>query len=159
MPPRRTPAERALEPDELRDLFRFRVALRRYLRWSEEQVVAAGLTPARHQLLLAVAGHDDPAGPTITDLADALLVRHHSAVGLIDRAAEAGLVERVADRARHRSVRVRLTDEGRHRLDAVTPMHRRELDRIAPHVEPLRDALHDVAPEPPPPRPPHERSR
>lgn len=79
--------------------------MKRYLHWSEEHAASAGLTPARHQLLLAIAGHDDPHGPTITQVAGYLLLRHHSAVGLIDRAEDAALVERVADPEHYRLVR------------------------------------------------------
>ena len=50
---------------------------------------AAGVTPARHQLLLAIGGHPDPAGPTIREMAGSLLVRHHRAVELVDRAGAA----------------------------------------------------------------------
>ena len=39
-------------------------ALRRFLHWSEEQAVAVGLTPAQHQLLLAIRGQ---AGPERAD--------------------------------------------------------------------------------------------
>ncbi|MCH7720116.1 MAG: hypothetical protein IH988_03880 [Planctomycetes bacterium] len=35
--------------------------LRRFLRWSEQQAKASGLTPAHHQLLLAIRGHQDRA--------------------------------------------------------------------------------------------------
>jgi predicted ArsR family transcriptional regulator len=66
---------------------------------SEEQSSTAGLTPAKHQLLLALRDHPDSAGTTIAEIADYLLLRHHSAVGLLDRAA-AGLIvrERAAQR-------------------------------------------------------------
>jgi len=46
-----------------------RTGLRRFLRWSERQARAVGLTPAKHQLLLAIKGHPDTAGPTIGELA------------------------------------------------------------------------------------------
>ena len=75
-------------------LLALRTGLRRFLHWSEHQARAAGITPAQHQLLLAIKGHPDPAGPTIGDVANYLVLRHHSAVGLIDRAATAGLVTR-----------------------------------------------------------------
>ena len=56
------------------------------MRWSEEAARTAGLTPALHQLLLAVRGARKPEGPTIGAVADALLVRHHTAVELAQRA-------------------------------------------------------------------------
>jgi hypothetical protein len=37
--------------------------------WSETQARAAGLTPAQHQLLVAIKGHPGSRHPTISDLA------------------------------------------------------------------------------------------
>jgi DNA-binding MarR family transcriptional regulator len=113
------------------DLLTLRTGLRRLERWSEQQAEAAGLTPAQHQLLLAIRGHSDPRGPTIGEVADYLLLRHHSAVGLIDRADAAGLVERVRDRDDHRLVRLRLSKVGAKRLDALSAQHLEELKRFA----------------------------
>src|SRR5919198_3816810 len=88
-------ATRSAPTDEdYRHLLELRTGLRRFLRWSEEQAQAAGVSPAQHQLLLAIRGHPDPRGPTIGDVAEYLLLRHHSAVGLVNRAQAAGLVER-----------------------------------------------------------------
>ena len=58
-----------LSDDEYRELLTFRTALRRFLHWSEEQATALGITPAQHQLLLAVRGHGGTAAPTIGDIA------------------------------------------------------------------------------------------
>jgi DNA-binding MarR family transcriptional regulator len=113
------------------DLLTLRTGMRRFLRWSEQQAEAAGLTPAQHQLLLAVRGHPDPRGPTIGEVADYLLLRHHSAVGLIDRADAAGLVMRARDPDDHRLVRLQLSAAGRKRLDALSAQHLEELQRLA----------------------------
>ena len=80
--------------EDYRRLLELRTGLRRFLRWSEQHAEAAGLTPAQHQLLLAIRGHDDPRGPTVGDVAGYLMLRHHSAVGLVDRAEKAGLITR-----------------------------------------------------------------
>jgi DNA-binding MarR family transcriptional regulator len=98
-----------LEQRHYERLLDFRTGLRRFLRWSADQAATAGVTPARHQLLLAIRGHPDPAGPTIRDVAGYLLVRHHSAVELVDRAVAAGLVERRQDGDDLRAVRLCLT--------------------------------------------------
>ncbi len=84
-----------LSDEDFAELLRFRDALRRFLRWSEARAKEAGLTPAQHQLLLAIRGHD--GDPTIGDVADHLLLRHHSVVELVDRAERGGLVHRLAD--------------------------------------------------------------
>ena len=83
--------------DEYENLLAFRTSLRQFLHWSHSQALAVGLTPAQHQLMVAVKGHPDGKGPAISDLAGYLLLRHHSAVELVGRAAAAGLVERYAD--------------------------------------------------------------
>jgi DNA-binding MarR family transcriptional regulator len=131
----------ALDHAEYERLLRFRTGLRRFLRWSAEQAAAAGLTPAQHQLLLAVRGHPDPRGPTVGDVAGYLLLRHHSAVELIDRAQAAGLLERHADRDDSRAVRLRLTRSGRKRLETLTTAHLEELARLEPELHSLWDGL------------------
>jgi DNA-binding MarR family transcriptional regulator len=118
--------------EDYETLLRFRTGLRRFLRWSEEQAREAGLTSAQHQLLLAVRGHPGPAGPTVGEVADYLVLRPHSTVGLIDRAQRAGLVERHADDADHRVVRLGLTPEGQARIERLSALHLQELRRIGP---------------------------
>lgn len=112
-------------------LLALRTGLRHFERWSAQQAEAAGLTPAQHQLLLAIRGHGDPDGPTVGEVADYLLLRHHSAVGLVDRAEAAGLVRRLRSEADHRVVRLQLTDEGASRLEALSALHLEELERLA----------------------------
>lgn len=125
-------------------LLALRTGLRHFERWSEQQARAAGLTPAQHQLLLAVRGHDDPRGPTVGEVADYLLLRHHSAVGLIDRADAAGLVRRHRDEEDHRVVRLRLTEVGAKRLEALSALHVEELERLAPDLPSIWQGLAPV---------------
>jgi DNA-binding MarR family transcriptional regulator len=122
-------------------LLEFRTGLRQFLRWSETQAEAAGVTPAQHQLLLAVRGHPDERGPTIGEIADYLLLRHHSAVELVDRAEVADLVRRVADANDGRLVRVRLTARGRRVLARLVSASLEELGRLAPRIRGLYDGL------------------
>ena len=75
---------------DFQNLLAFRTSLRRFLHWSQTQARAVGLTPAQHQLLVAIKGHAGNQDPTISDLAEYLLLRHHSVVELVDRAAAAG---------------------------------------------------------------------
>jgi DNA-binding MarR family transcriptional regulator len=130
-------------------LLQFRTGLRRFERWSEQQAAAAGLTSAQHQLLLAVRGHDDPRGPTIGDLSEYLLLRHHSVVELIDRAVAAGLVRRRPDPDDRRLVRVRLSPHGSAVLRRLTRAHLAELARLAPALEALWAGLEPTAHLPP----------
>jgi len=113
-------------------LLDLRDELRRFLHWSEQEARAAGLPPAQHQLLLAVRGHR--GDPTIGELAAHLLVRHHSAVELVDRAQRAGLVERVVDPDDHRVVRVRLTAEGEDRLAGLAATHLAEIEGLRTRI-------------------------
>ena len=125
------------EPDYQR-LLDFRKELRRFLRWSEQSARNVGLTPAQHQLLLAIKGHLDGA-PTISDVADDLMLRHHSVSELIDRAATAGLVDRQTDPDDRRLTRLQVTPEGEAVLRRLTRQHVAEIRRLAPIIEALND--------------------
>jgi DNA-binding MarR family transcriptional regulator len=116
-----------LTQQDFERLLEFRVTLRRFQRWSEDQAQAAGLTHVQHQLLVAIKGHPGGEPPTVGDLAGYLLLRPHSAVELVDRAEAAGLVERTPDHQDGRVVRVRLTDQGEEILQRLTRAH---LDRL-----------------------------
>jgi DNA-binding MarR family transcriptional regulator len=127
--------------DDYRRLLGFRTGLRRFMRWSERQAQAAGLTPRQHQLLLAVRGHTDPRGPTVGDVANHLLLRHNSAVELIDRAETAGLVNRRPDADNQSVMRLHLTDKGARQLEALSELHLEELAHLAPTMHTLWEAL------------------
>jgi DNA-binding MarR family transcriptional regulator len=130
-----------LDDADYRSLLRFRTSLRRFLHWSEEQAEKAGLTPAQHQLLLAIRGHEGEAGPTIGEVAGYLLLRHHSAVGLVDRAAKAELVERLEDGGDRRVVRLRLTPLGARLLQQLTATHLEEIQRLTPRIQEISQGL------------------
>lgn len=126
------------EPD-YEKLLGFRTGLRRFMRWSEGEARAAGLTPAQHQLLLAIKGHPGDADPTVGDLSEHLVLKHHSVVELIDRAVEAGLVRRRRDDEDHRLVHLHLTPLGEERIEALSRLHLEELRRLAPLLRSLRN--------------------
>jgi DNA-binding MarR family transcriptional regulator len=112
-------------------LLQLRTDLRRFLRWTEKQAADAGLTPAQHQLLLAIRGHRDRRGPTIGEVADYLLLRHNSAVGLVDRAEEARLIKRVGDLEDGRVIRLQLAPRGARALERLVRASVEELTRLA----------------------------
>ena len=120
--------------DVYRSLARFRRALRQFLHFSEEAARAAGLTPAQHQLLLAVKGFDGPVAPSVGDAAEWLQLRHHSAVELVDRAVASGLLERETDPDDLRRQLLRLTPLGEEKLEALSTLHRDELQRFQAQV-------------------------
>ena len=122
-------------------LLEFRTGLRRFLSWSEQQAAAVGLTPAQHQLLLAVRGSGALPGPTVGDVAQSLLLRHHSAVELIDRAALLGVVQRRIDAEDQRVVRVILTPDGERRLARLSAQSFEELRRLEPRLRALWKGL------------------
>jgi DNA-binding MarR family transcriptional regulator len=130
---------------DYRRLLALRTGLRHFLRWSEEQAASSGLTPSQHQLLLAIRGHAGDEPPTIGDVAESLLLRHHSAVELVDRTEEAGLVRRTRDGLDHRLVRLSLTARGDRALAALSERHLEELSRLARSIAPLLAGLDEPA--------------
>jgi DNA-binding MarR family transcriptional regulator len=120
-------------------LLTFRTALRRFNHWSEEQARAVGLTHAQHQLLLSIKGHLAGEAPTVGDVADYLLLRHHSAVELVNRAQAAGLVERQRDTSDARMVRLSLTAKGEACIEQLTSLHVAELSQLAPLLQHVVD--------------------
>jgi DNA-binding MarR family transcriptional regulator len=118
----------------LAQLANFRYLLRKFMSFSESAARVAGITPQQHQLMLGVAGFAENGKATISELAEFLQERHHSVVGLIDRAVLSGLVRREADVADRRVVLVSLTPRGRAILKRLSVQHSDEVNR-------LRDAL------------------
>ncbi|MDQ6728147.1 MAG: MarR family winged helix-turn-helix transcriptional regulator [Actinomycetota bacterium] len=135
------PPPQNLSDHDFERLLAFRDGLRRFLRWSEDQAKAVGLTGAQHQLLLAVRGHG--SAPSVGDIADRLLLRHHSVVELIDRAERVGLVTRVGDPDDQRVVRLQLTADGERKLTALAGEHLEELSRLRTRFESLWNGLPD----------------
>ena len=122
----------------------FRYALHRYLRFSERAAQQAGLEPRQYQSLLLLRGLGHNAAATISDLAEWLQVRHHTAVELVDRMSARGLVERHAYPSDGRRVLVRLSAIGREALADLAVLHRDQLRQLAPTlVDTLQDLLVD----------------
>jgi DNA-binding MarR family transcriptional regulator len=126
--------------EDYRRLAQFRHALRRFLKFSEAAATDAGMTPQHYQALLAIRAGPEQ-GLLIGELAEQMLLRPHSATGLVDRLAEAGLVERVRDDEDRRQVRVRATEAARALLASLAGSHRAELRRLKPMLADLIEAL------------------
>lgn len=120
-------------------LLAFRTQLRRFDQWSARKAVASGLTHVQHQLLLAIRGHPDSRGPTIGEVADYLLVRHHTAVELANRTEELGYISRVRDGDDRRVVRLILTAKGKRLIRSLSAAHLEELRQLAPMLAALAD--------------------
>ena len=110
-------------------LARFRYALRVFERFSERAARSHGVTPAQHQLLLAVRGYPFEGPPSISGVAELLQQRVHSVVELVDRAVESGLVEKEHDPDDRRRQLLRVTKAGERLLERLSADHREELRR------------------------------
>jgi DNA-binding MarR family transcriptional regulator len=133
----------AISKQEFVKLARFRKAIRSFLRFSESRARQAGLTPQQHQMMLAIKGMADRDWATPGEIAEALQIQAHAAVGLITRAAATGLVERTGHPADRRKVCVVLTERGEALLQELSADHRRELERMAPVLEELLTMLRE----------------
>lgn len=121
-------------------LAEFRYQIRRFLRFSEDAARAAGYEPQQHQLLLALKSLSANES-TIGTVAERLQIQHHSAVALVARAEERGLVRRERGAADRRQVFVRITPEGDAALRELAASHRAELRIAGPALLRVLDAL------------------
>lgn len=119
----------------------FRYALRQFIRFSEEAAQAAGITAQQHQALLAIKGFPGRDRVTVGELAERLQLRHHSAVGLIDRLVAEKLVVRASSAADRRQVHVRLASRGENMLEKLSAAHRQQLQRMGPELSRLLKLL------------------
>jgi DNA-binding MarR family transcriptional regulator len=126
---------------EYQALAALRYRLRQFLRFSEEAAHTAGLTPQQHQALLAIKGFPRRGRVTISELAERLQIRHHSAVGLADRLAANNLVRRQPDPRDRRRTNLALTAHGEKVLENLSAAHREQLRRIGPEIETLLQRL------------------
>lgn len=131
--PKTRKTERQL-PSKLVDIAEFRYQLRRFLSFSETASEAAGISAQQYQLLQTVAVV--PAGQecSISYLAERMVVRHNTAVELVDRAERSGLVERVADESDHRRSLVRITEKGGELISRLIGPHMAEIEANGPEL-------------------------
>lgn len=132
---------RQLLKTDYETLATFRYALRRFIRFSERAAQAAGITPQQHQALLAIKGFPGRDKITVGELAERLQLRHHSAVGLVDRLMVQKLVARLPSASDRRQVLIQLTSRGEEVLDKLSAVHREELKRIGPEISHLLGRL------------------
>ncbi|HUZ75173.1 MAG TPA: MarR family transcriptional regulator [Stellaceae bacterium] len=118
-------------------LAELRYLLRRFLIFSEDAAAAAGLTAQQHQALLAIKGFAGRGTVTTGALAERLGIRHHSAVGLIDRLGAKGLIRRRTGAEDRRQVFLELTPRAESLLARLSMAHRNELERLAPLLRTL----------------------
>jgi DNA-binding MarR family transcriptional regulator len=128
-----------LELSDYRLLSQFRYLIRCFLEFSEASAARTGLTSRQHQALLAIKGVREDAVPTIGYLAERLRIQHHSAVELVDRLTEAGLVVRERDVEDRRRILLQLTQSAEEHLAELSSSHILELQRIGPNLLQLVD--------------------
>ncbi len=136
MPP---PARQALTKTDFEALSEFRFQIRRFERFSEDVVQAAGITPLQYLLLLHVKGYPGRNWATVGELAERLQAKPHGVVALISRCEEHGFVERRQSRADRRSVEIHLLPAGERLLAHLAQLHRTELQSLGsvfavPHI-------------------------
>jgi DNA-binding MarR family transcriptional regulator len=128
------PARNKITKEHYETLAEFRYALRKFLRFSENAARSAGLTPQQHQAMLAIKGFPGRDRVNIGELADRLQIKHHSAVGLVDRLVTERFVRREPDEKDRRHVNLTLTSRGEVALEKISTMNREQLRRMAPEL-------------------------
>lgn len=131
----------SLTDADYRKLAAFRHALRGFVTFSAEEVEAVGLTPQQHQVLLAIRGWAEESPPMIKSLAEQLMIRHNSAVELMHRLEDAGLVQRIESAEDRRQIQLSLTLKGEAALEALSASHLAELRQRGPRLVEILQAL------------------
>jgi DNA-binding MarR family transcriptional regulator len=122
---------------DYRALALFRRTLRYFLHFSSEAALAAGIEPQQYQALLALRGSPRGGEMTVGELAEELLIRPHSAVGLATRLEKQGLVTREKRDSDRRQVFVVLSPRGRDLLIGLAAAHKDELRKAVPALRTL----------------------
>ena len=120
--------------NDYRELAEFRYQLRQFLQFSEVQAREHGIEPKQHQALLALKGLPAGALPTVGELANRLVLRHHTTVELINRLESAGFIKRQPDPADGRQILLHVTPRGTAKLRALSLAHRDELRVKGPEL-------------------------
>ena len=121
-----------LSPAEYETIAAFRHMLRHFLSATDRNAEAVGLTQQQYLAMLVLKS--EPGVVTIRDLAERMLVKHHSAVGLVDRLVRQKLVRRARMEGDRRQVALRLTAHGTRVFLKLANMQREELRRIGPDL-------------------------
>lgn len=125
----------ALTQADFEALARFRLAVRQYLAFAEKGAKTVGLTSQQHQALLAIKAQSYSGAITIGELANRLLLKPHSAAGLIDRLASNDMVARERAPNDRRAVHLRLTSRGEDVLALLSERNLQELRVVSPSLE------------------------
>jgi DNA-binding MarR family transcriptional regulator len=100
-------------------LAELRYRIRKFVHEGDAVATAAGLEPQQYLLLLMIRGIPEGQEATVSNLAERLVLKHHSVVELIDRLETHGYVRRNRSREDRRSVLVSLLPRGEKMLEEV----------------------------------------
>jgi DNA-binding MarR family transcriptional regulator len=119
---------------EYRSLAAIRYEIRKFLAFSERAARDAGIEPQQHQVLLSVRGLPEGQRPTIGTIAERLCVQHHTAVALVDKLENRGLLRRQRSAEDRREVLLHLTPNGTALLRRLSALHRDQFRSVGPKM-------------------------
>jgi DNA-binding MarR family transcriptional regulator len=138
----RGPRDQPAADVDYQTLAELRYLIRKFHRRREAAARRAGIQPQQHLLLLQLRGLPPGQPPTISTLAERLQIRHHSAVELVDRLVERGLVERRHEGPDRRVVTVVLRPAAETLLENLAQYSLAELQTEGPAlVKALRELM------------------
>jgi DNA-binding MarR family transcriptional regulator len=120
--------------EQFRKLAEFRFQLRKFLQFSHAVADHCGIRPQQYQLLQCVYGMPSELDPTIANVASRMLLKHNSAVELVDRTIEQGLLRRSHDPTDQRRILLRVTPQGEQILASLADYHMQELEQAGPEL-------------------------
>ena len=123
---------KTISDEDYRALSEFRYEIRKFLMVSEKIARSHRLQPQQYMVLLTLRGLRPNQEPTIIFLAERLQIRHHSAVGLINRLAKRRFIRRCRSKADSRKTLIRLTSAGNALIEEVVRMRFVELASSQP---------------------------
>jgi DNA-binding MarR family transcriptional regulator len=136
------PRQSRLRPADYQRLAAFRLSLRQFLAKADANARSVGLTPQQHQALLSIkGGYAAKETISISELAEHLMIKNHSAVELVSRLVRAGLVTREPSREDRRTVCVRITSKGDEMLGELS---KASLDELATAAEAMRRVVAEL---------------
>jgi len=130
-----------LSDAEYAALGQFRWSMRQFLQFSEEGAREQGISSQQHQALLAIRSHPGPEALTIGGLAERLFIKNHSALELVARMAENGLVERTASDEDRRRVLLRILPRGAEILETISLRNLGQLNETAEILAEILDTV------------------
>jgi DNA-binding MarR family transcriptional regulator len=108
----------------------FRRQLREFERFGEEAARRFGITFPQYLILLHAKGMPDRDWALVGELAERMMLEHHSVVGLVSRCEVAGLVKRKRSQEDGRQVEVHLTAKGERAMNAIAAAQSDELETL-----------------------------